>query len=489
MAVRPFFAHEDAGSLGDRRLLVISYHFPPDRAVGARRWEKFAAFVAERGWGMDVVMCAAPSYSPDDPRLAALPPNVRVFAVPPASLALERMEQRAWSSFRRVLRSVRARADDSAAVPAGTAATAAPAATPPASLARHELRWALSRPRGFFRAYWAWLDFERIRTWGTAASAVAHEIFVPGVHRAVITSGPPFMVHDAGRRVAAAHRIPFVMDMRDPWSHAERLPEAIATPLWLRLAARYERRAVDQASLVVANTEIARRQMAAAYPDRAADVITVTNGADEDSLPPQRRGGKFVVAHAGTLYLDRDPRGLFQAAAGVIRSLQLTPAEFGLAFIGELEAVGGFPIEEVARAEGIADYVETGPLRPYAEAMRFMADATMLVTMSGSNMAAIPAKTFECLRFPAWVLALSAPGSATEQLLEGTSADVAATGDVDRITRILRHRYEEHRRGVAPGAIADAQRFSRRYQAGLLLDALERVVNPVASAAHHALLR
>ena len=295
------------------------------------------------------------------------------------------------------------------------------------------------------------------------------------------------MSHDAGRRVSRLTGLPFVMDMRDPWRNVERLSEGTASPLWLHLAAKYEQRAVQQAALVVANTELATRALQETYPSRREDIITAMNGADADPLPARRGGkngvgvGRFVVGHAGTVYLDRDPRALFQAAAQVVRELSLTPDQFSLEFIGELEAVGGFPIREVAQQEGIADDVRTGPPRPYTDALQFMADATMLVTMSGTNATAIPAKTFECIRFDAWVLALSAPGSATELLLQGTEAYVVAPGDVERITAVIRKRYQQHAAGVTPNRIsADVDdRFSRCGQAKLLLDAfVSRVLRP-----------
>ena len=161
----------------------------------------------------------------------------------------------------------------------------------------------------------------------------------------------------------------------------------------------------------------------------------------------------------------------------MIRELGLTPDQMSLEFIGELEAVGGFPIREVAAQEGIAAYVHTGPPRPFADALQFMADATMLVTMSGTNLAAIPAKTFECVRFDAWVLALSAPGSATELVLQGTDADVAAPGDADRIAAVLKRRYLQHAAGERPVSIGRDGRFDRSTQATILLDAIERRVS------------
>ena len=461
-----FYENKDVGTQGGRRLLVISYHFPPDRAIGARRWEKFSHFAAERGWGMDVFMRGDAAASDIEQARRALPEGVRVFAVAAPALRIERLENAVWRTVKRG--SKPAVTGPSTAIAPGEVRPARPTSVP-----RSDLRWALHTPRGWMRAYWATLDFARTSAWGDAVMDAVASVFDPRVHRAVVTSGPPFMSHDVGRRLSLRYGIPFIMDMRDPWSHVERLPEGIATPAWTRLAARYERKAVERAALIVANTEVARRQMAGKYPLRSRDIITVTNGGDDDELPPAIRQGRFVIGHAGTVYLDRDPRALFEAAARVIREHSLTPDDFTLEFIGELEAVGGFPIEDVARAEGIGAYVRTGPPRPHREAMRFMADSSMLVTMSGTNMAAIPAKTFECVRFPAWILALSAPESATALLLEGTGADVASPGDADAIAEIISRRYLQHRAGVFPEPVGRDVRFSRSQQAGILMDALE----------------
>lgn len=464
--MKSLIENEDVGSQRDRRLIVISYHFPPDRAVGARRWEKFSHFAAERGWGIDVFMRGDVVTADVEAARRSLPSGVRVFAVPQDTLRVERIENAVW-------RLLRGRGGSTATATTDITRGVTLHQAPPSSVPRAELRWALQSPRGWMRIYWAALDFARISAWGDRVMDTVASVFDPHVHRAVVTSAPPFMSHDIGRRLSQRYHIPFVMDMRDPWSHVERLSEGIATPAWTRLAAHYERMAVERASLVVANTEVARRQMTASYPLRARDIITVTNGGDDEEIPVPQCRHRFVIAHAGTVYLDRDPRALFEAAAQVIRRHSLTPDDLSLEFIGELEAVGGFPIEEVARAEGIADYVRTGPPRPHRDAMAFMAEASMLVTMSGTNMAAIPAKTFECVRFPAWVLALSAPGSATDLMLDGTGADVASPGDVTAIAEIIEVRYMEHKAGVRPEPIGRDPRFSRRHQAGVLLDALE----------------
>ncbi|MBK5188500.1 MAG: hypothetical protein JJD97_09645, partial [Gemmatimonadaceae bacterium] len=38
----PFWEKRGSADHDAQRLLVISYHFPPDTTIGARRWEKLA---------------------------------------------------------------------------------------------------------------------------------------------------------------------------------------------------------------------------------------------------------------------------------------------------------------------------------------------------------------------------------------------------------------------------------------------------------------
>ncbi|MDB4917282.1 MAG: hypothetical protein JWM95_4926, partial [Gemmatimonadetes bacterium] len=42
-----------------RRLLVISYHFPPDGSVGGFRWAGLSKYLAREGWEVHVVTASA----------------------------------------------------------------------------------------------------------------------------------------------------------------------------------------------------------------------------------------------------------------------------------------------------------------------------------------------------------------------------------------------------------------------------------------------
>ncbi len=451
------------------RLLLISYHFPPDAAVGALRWQKLSRHAVERGWDLDVITLDPGSMPRTDPsRTADLPPGVHVHGLPAPRGWVERGVELVWHLYEAARRLPRRISHGGDARPPGLAGR-------PESLGRREMRWRPRERRDIARAYFACLEYSRTRRWARGAARRALQLVEPGVHCAVISCGPPHMAHEAGRLVARRTGLPLVIDLRDPWRLVQRLPEAIASPVWYALAARYERQAVAAAAIVVANTDPLRNVMRGVYRSAANRIIAVPNGCDEESVPSSQHGRRFVIGYAGSIYLDRDPRALFRAAAQLISERHLTPAQFGLEFMGDVRTFDGVPIDQIAAAEGIDAFVRTYSPRPRREALEFLSGATMLVTLPQDSDMAIPAKIFDYMQFDAWLLALADDGSAVEQLLRGSHADVVAPRAVDTLAGVLHLRYLQHLRGEWPERLALDPRFSRREQADRLFTAIEAI--------------
>ena len=466
----PFWEKQGSPTHAAHRLLVISYHFPPDITIGARRWQKLAYAVTERGWGLDVITCAPSSAL--GTALDSLPAGVRVFGVPDPGLAAESIEHVIWRAYRTLIPNRRLAPDAAGANATGVRGGVR---ARPESIDRVDIRARARTPRELLRTYWAWLELTHGTRWAHRAAALAKQIVAPGVHDAVITSAPPHMSHEAGRLVSVETGLPFVMDMRDPWSLQPWLRESVASPLWYRHAERCERRCIAHASLVVANTEPARIALVELYPDARAKMMTVMNGSDDDPLPPHRDGGRFVIRYAGTIYLDRDPLLLFRSAARVIKTEKLTPDQFRIDILGRFAAEEHIPMLAMAAREGIAAFVSVEPPRPHQEALEFLAGASMLVIFPGSNTLAIPAKVFEYIRFDSWLLAFADTDSGIAQLLSGTTADVVVP-QVDSIAAAITARYHDYVSGARPQRVARDDRFSRAAQARLLLDAITRLV-------------
>jgi glycosyltransferase involved in cell wall biosynthesis len=469
---RPFF-DSTGGDPNAARLLLVSDQFPPAQTAGALRWQKLARFAADRGWELDVITRDPRLLTArDDSRLADLPPGTRVYGFTTHEVLLGRLEDMAGRAYRE-LRAERARQVGSAE------SLRSPARAPTATrtIPADQIRWNVGSLRFWLRGYWATLDHWRQRVWAKDIEALGRRI-LENRHHAVISCGPWHLCnHEAARRLSRWARLPFVMDLRDPWSLERRIAEPIATPLWFRLARHYESRAVRDADLVIVNAESVQRAMATRYPKAANRIVTITNGYDEEPIPESTHGHRFTIAYAGGIYLDRDPRPLFQAARRVIEAHGLSSDDFAIHFVGNVNDYGGVPIASMAAEEGIGEYVRAEPLRPRHEALEVMAGATMLLSLPQDSPWAIPSKIFEYMQFDAWILVMAEDDAPSALLLRDTEADVVSATDVAGMAEVLRRRYLQFSRGERPTRLSRDRRFSRRYQAGRLMDGIAQLLS------------
>ncbi|HKV49934.1 MAG TPA: hypothetical protein VJO52_01940 [Gemmatimonadaceae bacterium] len=469
----PYFEKSSDAPVGRRRLLVISYRFPPDTTIGSRRWEKLAHFAVTRGWSLDI-LTRQPAVTEGDPaRMSSLPAGLRVYGVPQPRLWLKRLEDWVWRIYRDVLPRARRRNDtaqgDDGAAPAPTER--------PLSLDRRDIRWHPTRVRELLRLYWVLVEQAHYAAWARGAVKLGNQLVAAEEYAAVISSGPPHMSHEAGRSIAERHDLPFVMDMRDLWSLSPRLHEHVASPMWFRIAERYERRAVTRASLIVANNEPARRALMQAYPAAADHIITVLNGADDYPLPATHHDACFRIRFAGTIYITSDVATLLSAVRMVIDDLGLGPDELQVELVGPMDNPETATIAALARARHVENYVSVGPLLSHSAALDFLAGASMLVIFSGFGAVTLPAKTFEYVRFSAWILAQGESGSALDLMLQNTAADVVPPSDATATAAAIRRRIEQYRAGVRPSPVVSDDRYSRARQADILLDALDTVTH------------
>jgi glycosyltransferase involved in cell wall biosynthesis len=397
-----------------RRLLIVTYHFPPSAASGAYRLLGFARHLPAAGWAVSVVAPPGLPWEPSDPALAnRVPAGTDVWPVP---------------------------------YPAG--------------------RW-WAPARKLMGGYGAWLPA------GLLAAARAARRARPA---AVLTSGPPHVVHLIGLYLKRAWRLPWVADFRDPWVANE-----LVRPEYRRgWAARAERAVVRAADLVVANAPGAARTFARAYPADRGKVVTLTNGFDPADPPPPAppANGSVRVLHAGELYAGRDPRPYLDAVAA-LRAGGGPPVRTCLIGRATPRGVAGFDLGEEVHRRGLGGAVDLRGQVPYAEALGEMRRADLLLLLdTPGRTEGVPAKVYEYMGSGRPVLALAEPGGDTAAVLRasGLLHRVAPPKDVPAIGRALAELAAAVRAGQP--AVADPAalgRFTRASLAAELAAHLDRI--------------
>lgn len=448
---------------GTRRLLLVSYAFPPDASVGALRWEMMLRSAAESGWTADVLlMDPGDSSDSDEARLATLPSGLRLFGIPFQSGRFDALLR--WINRLRVPSRPQADSFDEFSDNSDGVATGTDGAAP------------TTRGQRLINDLRAWKYYSGWLRWARDAARVGIALARTTDYACVVSSGPPHTAHEAARRIATAISRPLIIDLRDPWTSDDAAPNDMRGRMWTSVSNRLERECVAAAALITVNTESAARLMRAKYPEYARRVITVMNGADPTRTPSAFPSKPFTLAYAGSLYGGRRPQALFRALGLVIQRQKLTPDDICLHFMG-VEASQRAPLLQLARRESVEEFFRCETRRPRLEAQALLDRSAMLVLLPQIHVHSVPAKVFEYVQRRVWILVLSESPSAIVELLGDTGADVVAPDDVEGIADAIARRLTEARSGIVPAALNADGRFSREHQSRLFFHELDRVLS------------
>lgn len=425
--------------------------FPPRTSIGAARWEGFAPFLDRAGWEMDVVMEDPHDVaSPDWGRLGKLPAGLRV--------ATCKRRRPAWYQALRRLRGAKPVTAESAKASDVSVAVSAQSGLSSAlrEMMNHVVRASESGTL--------------LHELSVTASAI-----VDSRHKVVVSSGPSHYIHVAAALVSRKHSLPHIVDLRDPWARF-----LATTPLDIFLAddemRRHEAATLGRAALIITNTNAAAEVLGSRFPQWRDRIRCLPNGSDvQPVLAPDISPAVFQIAHAGSLYLDRDPRPFMRAVARVKAKLHLDASHMRVVFMGPAARINGQSLGELAAAAGIGDMFEDRAPGTRDQARQLMRESLMAVAFQGETKTQIPAKVFEYVSFPLWLLALVGADSATAALLAGSDALVFNIDDEQKTAEAIEQCYTQFRTGTLPRPVGYDGRFSRERQAERLIAELEKL--------------
>jgi serine acetyltransferase/glycosyltransferase involved in cell wall biosynthesis len=426
-------------------VLIISFAFHPSNEIGARRATALARYLAERG--TRVVVVSAFGYEPVAPGSEIFP---RVIAVP------VKPPKRPWLDLLvAVKRRVSSRREDGA----GLHARLTPNGPGPEAL-RASLRARLHER--YFRVVY-FIDY--FKKWSWQAAGVA--IRAGREHRAalILASAPPHSTLLAGSWAARRLGIPFVADMRDPWSDVV----AVTHPnrrIELRLLRALEGWIMRHAAAVISTSATAAALLVERDSTLAGRIHVIRNGYDGDVAPPLvRTGGRLSILFAGFLYLRRTPYPLLAALERLLSRPDVDPSRVQLTFMGDQE--GTFSDQLLTRwlqGKRCAAVVRILPPQSAEAVAQEVAQATVLLNLAQQQRLQVPAKTFEQLASGREVLLICEEDCETANVAAGIRGVTRVDqSDSQLLDAVLLDLYERH--AVAGTACvpaeADVRHFSR----------------------------
>ena len=426
-------------------VLILTYHFYPSNEIGARRVTALARYLAERGVRVVVVSGFGPQSLALDseifPRVTAIQvqrPSRRLLN---ALVALKRRFFRSRASV------PNASTPDSQSAPV---------------VHRTYLGLAFRALRNlYFRTLFVVDDYKR---WSWRASRAA--VLAGKRHgvEVIVASGPPHSAQLAAARAAAKLGIPYVADLRDPWS--DTVSEATATGrIEIRFVRFLERWAINQAAMITSTSDAVATLLGQRYPEVRSRIRVIRNGYDGGiATGLSRTSGRLSVLFAGELYVGRDPFPFLEALEWLLTRPGTDATRIQAIFMGNVRAYSGRSLSDWLRGKRSESVVKILPPQPPEAVVAAVADATLLLNLAQQQPLSVPAKTFEHLASGREILLICERGCETATLVSGIrGVNVVDPAEPEALQDILLDLYRRHAlqgAAMAPSE-AEAGKYSR----------------------------
>ncbi len=312
----------------NKRLLFISYYWPPCGGPGALRPVKFAKYLPHFGINPVILTRKNIAYHSHDPQLAQENTHIKVIkteSLDPARilyrLGMRHYRPRLWQKpLKRVT-----------------------------NFPDNKLPWSPF-------AYCAGMRME---------------------FDCIFVTAPPFSAFITGYYLAMHKRKPLVLDFRDAWFEFPFLP--YKGRMQKGFVAAWEKKVVEAASLIITVDENITEALTGRYPHVVHKITTIPNGYDPDDFVSTKKSSIFTIAHLGTVRKERDPRYVLEAVSELIATGLIKKNEVQVTFIGHVE-------EPYARSINKYPFtVATGHL-PYAHGLHeFTTSHVGLMITTGSS--------------------------------------------------------------------------------------------------------
>ncbi|MDZ7724388.1 MAG: glycosyltransferase family 4 protein [candidate division KSB1 bacterium] len=416
-----------------KKLLMISYYFPPLGMGGTQRPAKFAKYLHEFGWQPTVLTVKPVAYFAQDQSLLNELAHVRI------------IRTESWDPQRLLARLGRQR-DAAAGQSAGGGIG----------------RWINEKLLPFV------LQPDSKRLWLAHACRTARKLLRSESFDAVYTTSPPHSVQLLGLELKKRFEIPWIADFRDAWAGGVVVHEP--TKYQYQHNLRLQKQVLNAADAVLSVTPGLARDLQPLAGDTPVQLLT--NGFDPEDYPESRRSDdRFVLCHCGSITKFSHPDVVLHACALMKEKYPDGSKTFRLQFVG-YDALGD--LEKRVERYGIHDMVDIVGYQPHTKALEYLvsADALLLIAQGRKQDRFIPGKVFEYIGAQKPILAVCNVDD-TRNLLRQSKTAVVVQPQAPDVAEAMQSLMRD--KGSIQAEPDFARQYERREQTRKLTQILERL--------------
>ncbi len=389
-----------------KKVLVVTYYFPPSGGPGVQRVLKFVKYLPQFGFEPIVLTVEDADFPAlDISLLQAIPPDTRV-------IRTKIFEP--YDIYRRFTGKKTGAAVDVENIPSG------------------KKKGLLEGFAEFIRSTF-FIPDARIG-WLPYAIPPAMRVIEQEKIDIIYSSSPPYTTALIAKKLKKKTGKPWVMGLRDPWTGFISAPDRWFLPALMDKS--LEKKSIESADAVEIAWEGIGKDLTGKYPDLdRLKMVHIPNGFDSEDYPvlPPLKDKKFCITYTGSLYGKRNPRTLLDAVKNMKKAGDISRDNFRLIFAGRF----GAEVREMFAEPELEGLIEVKEYLPHEESIRLLLQSDLLaliVDQSDLSDEIVPGKVFEYIGARRPIIAF-APDGAAARIIHSTGTGIVVQPNDVQATR------------------------------------------------------
>ncbi|MBK7211766.1 MAG: glycosyl transferase family 1 [Bacteroidales bacterium] len=432
-----------------KKVLVISYYWPPSGGSGVQRWLKLVKYLHEYGWEPVV-------YTPENPEYPAIDESFIKDILPEQRV----VKKPIWEPYGFYKKLVGLKKDDRINV-------------------------------GFLKEKKKSRFTESISVW------LRGNIFIPDARRfwirpsikfltnlcrsehfdAIITTGPPHSMHLIGLGVSKATGIPWLADFCDPWTGIDFYDQLKLTALADKRHHRLEKRVLENADAVSVVTPNMLEEFQQIHSRNYNVVLNGFDAADIKDIKPSELDEKFSIGHIGSLVPSRNPHVLWKALSSIVAETPEFAKDLEIKLVGKVD----FSVLEDIELSGLTGNLHKDDYLPHQDAIRESQSSQVLLLLINRTQNArgiLTGKLFEYLASRRPILCIGpTDGDAAEILQKSQAGKVCDYEDVEACKQLVMDYYQKFKNGELFIPANSIELYTWKHLASDVSDILKEMVS------------